>query len=102
MLDNDDPLAPNGGKSLLLRMSKNDREMLDQICERTGLNPSDAVRAAIGFAHRSLGVGIEPDQAPRFAWEVYFGDQPTERITDEIKRAIVAGQPRSTKEQQTK
>jgi hypothetical protein len=51
MLDNDDPDAPNGGKPLLLRMSKNDREMLDRICERTGLNPSDALRAAIGFAH---------------------------------------------------
>ena len=25
MLDNDDPDAPNGGKPLLLRMSKNDR-----------------------------------------------------------------------------
>jgi hypothetical protein len=91
MLDNDDPDAPNGGKPVLLRMSKNDREMLDQICERTGLNQSDALRAAIGFAHRSLVLGIEPEEAPRFAWEAYLGDQLTDRATDEIKRAIAAG-----------
>ena len=91
MLDNDDPDAPNGGRPLLLRMSKNDREMLDQICERTGLNPSDALRAAIGFAHRSLIAGIEPERAPRFAWEVYHGDHLSERATDEIKRAIATG-----------
>jgi hypothetical protein len=58
MLDNDDPDddpdAPNGGKALLLRMSKNDREMLDRICERTGLNPSDAARACIRLAHTGL------------------------------------------------
>jgi hypothetical protein len=70
MLDNDDPLAPNGGKALLLRMSKNDREMLDQICERTGLNPSDALRAAIGFAHGGLFGAMELE-FQGFKWARY-------------------------------
>jgi hypothetical protein len=77
MLDNHDPLAPNGGKPVLLRMSKNDREMLDQICERTGLNPSDALRAAIGLAHRQLLGNTEPrggQQLQRLVPETYCGD----------------------------
>jgi hypothetical protein len=77
MLDNDDSDAPNGGKSMLLRMSKNDREMLDQICERTGLMPSDAVRAAIGLAHRQLLGDTElrgGQQIQRLVPETYYGD----------------------------
>jgi hypothetical protein len=76
MLDNDDPDAPNGGKPLLLRMSKNDREKLDQICERTGLNPSDAIRAAIVFAHGGLFEGVKPNEAEfqTFKWETYHRD----------------------------
>jgi len=75
MLDNDDPDAPNGGKPLLLRMSKNDREMLDQICERTGLNPSDALRAAIGLVHGQLlgTIKSEDAQIQRYVWETYDG-----------------------------
>jgi hypothetical protein len=76
MLDNDDPDAPNGGKPILLRMSKNDREMLDQICERTGLNPSDALRAAIRFAHEGLFEALKPKEMEfqTFKWESYHGD----------------------------
>jgi Arc/MetJ-type ribon-helix-helix transcriptional regulator len=97
MLDNDDPDAPNGGKPLLLRMSKNDREMLDQLCERTGLNPSDAVRAAIRFANRSLVGEIEAEEAPRFAWEVHLGEPLSLRTTDEIKRAIATARQNNNK-----
>jgi hypothetical protein len=76
MLDNDDPDAPNGGKPVLLRMSKNDRERLDQICERTGLNPSDALRAAIGFAHGGLFAALKTKETEfqTFKWESYHGD----------------------------
>jgi hypothetical protein len=70
MPDNDDPEWPNSGKALLLRMSKIDREMLDRLCERTGLNPSDAVRAAIRLAHNGL---LKPKdmELQGFKWITY-------------------------------
>ena len=43
MLDNDDPHAPNGGKTLSLRLSKDQTAQLDELCRRTGFNPSDAL-----------------------------------------------------------
>ncbi len=73
MEDDTDPLAPNGGKALLLRMSKIDREMLDEICARTGLNPTDAARAAIRFAHGGLFEALKPKETEfqTFKWETY-------------------------------
>jgi hypothetical protein len=74
MLDNDDPDAPNGGGAFSLRLSKNDREKLDQICGRTGLNTTDGVRAAIGIAHRVVSGAISFEQIQGFIQETYDDD----------------------------
>jgi hypothetical protein len=60
MLDNDDPDAPNGGKTHLLRMSKETRRMLDHICKRTGYTPTQMLRLMIGLTYGIMPSGLTP------------------------------------------
>jgi predicted DNA-binding protein len=71
MLDNDDPDAPNGGKTHLLRMSKETRRMLDHICKQTGYTPTQMLRLMIGLTYGIIPDGLTAAETLRALRKVY-------------------------------